>query len=130
MIFEPEACAAGRKFCACVTREKLYLVRMTIWILAALLFGFFAWMGYAKGAIRVLVMLAGLILAALVALPLTPVVKPLFPMMGVTSPYLLWVLPPVAVFVLVQLLFAGLAFLAHHQVSLHFKYKTDDLHRL
>ena len=103
---------------------------MTIWILAVLLFGFFAWAGYAKGAIRVLIMLLGLIVAALAALPLAPTLKPLYPMMGVVNPYLLWILPPVTVFFLVQIIFTGLAFFVHHKVAMHFKYKTDDLHRL
>ena len=56
---------------------------MTIWILTIFLFGFFAWMGYVKGAIRVAVMLVGLLVAARLALPLAPVLKPLVPMVGI-----------------------------------------------
>jgi hypothetical protein len=103
---------------------------MTIWILAVLVFAFLAWMGYLKGAIRVTVMLVGLIVAAILALPLAHWVKPLFPMMGVVNPYLLWILPPITVFILVQLIFAGIAFLVHRQVALYYKYKTDDVHRI
>jgi hypothetical protein len=103
---------------------------MTIWILAVLVFAFLAWMGYLKGAIRVAVMLVGLIVAAILALPLAHWVKPLFPMMGVINPYLLWVLPPITVFILVQLIFTGIALLVHRQVVLYYKYKTDDVHRI
>ena len=103
---------------------------MTIWILAVLVFAFLAWMGYLKGAIRVTVLLVGLIVAAILALPLAHWVKSLFPMMGVVNPYLLWILPPITVFILVQLIFAGIAFLVHRQVALYYKYKTDDVHRM
>ena len=103
---------------------------MTIWILAVFLFGFLAWMGLLKGAIRVTVMLVGLVLAAMLALPLAPLIRPLFPKMGVENPYWLWVLPPVAVFFLIQFLFTSIAFLVHRQAALHFKYKTDDVHRM
>ena len=98
---------------------------MTIWILAVLVFAFLAWMGYLKGAIRVTVMLVGLIVAAILALPLAHWVKPLFPMMGVVNPYLLWILPPITVFILVQFIFAGIAFLVHRQVALYYKYKDS-----
>ena len=75
---------------------------MTIWILAVFLFGLLAWMGLLKGAIRVTVMLVGLVLAAMFALPLAPLLRPLFPKLGVENPYWLWVLPPVAVFFLIR----------------------------
>ena len=103
---------------------------MTIWILAVVLFGFLAWMGLLKGAIRVTVMLVGLVLAAMLALPLAPLIKPLFSKMGVENPYWQWLLPPVTVFFLIQFVFTAIAFLVHRQVALHFKYKTDDVHRL
>ena len=103
---------------------------MTIWILAVLVFAFLAWMGYLKGAIRVTVMLVGLIVAAILALPLAHWVKPLFPMMGVVNPYLLWILPPITVFILVQLIFTGIAFLVHKQIALYYKYKTDNMHQI
>jgi len=95
-----------------------------------LTFAFLAWMGYLKGAIRMAIMVVGLIMAAILALPLAHWVKPLFPMMGVINPYLLWVLPPITVFILVQLIFTGIAFLVHRQVALYYKYKTDDVHRI
>ena len=103
---------------------------MTIWILAIFLFGFFAWMGYLKGAIRVTVMLLGLVLAARLALPLAPPLKPMVAMVGITNPYLVWLLPPLVVFIVVQLVFTALAFIVHRKVALYYKYKADDVHRL
>jgi uncharacterized membrane protein required for colicin V production len=103
---------------------------MTIWILIILLFGFLAWMGYVEGAIRVTIMLLGLLAAIRLALPLAPVLKPLVPMVGITNPYLVWLLPPLAVFILVQLIFTAVAFLVHRKVGLYYKYKADDVHRL
>ena len=103
---------------------------MTIWILAIFLFGFLAWMGYVKGAIRVAVMLVGLLVAARLALPLGPVLKPLVSMVGITNPYLVWLLPPLAVFILVQLIFTGDRLPGSSQGGLYYKYKADDVHRL
>src|SRR6186997_2469452 len=90
--------------------ERGSFPHMTIWILAILLFGFLAWMGYVQGAIRVAIMLLGLLAAARLALPLAPVLKSLVPMVGITNPYLVWLLPPLAVFILVQLVFTAIAF--------------------
>jgi hypothetical protein len=103
---------------------------MTIWILTVFLFGFLAWMGYVKGAVRVAVMLVGLLVAARLTLPLGPVLKPLVPMVGITNPYLVWLLPPLVVFIVVQLIFTAIAFVVHRKVGLYYKYKADDVHRL
>jgi hypothetical protein len=75
-------------------------------------------------------MLLGLLAAARLALPLAPVLKPLVPMVGITNPYLIWLLPPLAVFILVQLVFTAIAFVVHRKIGLYYKYKADDVHRL
>jgi uncharacterized membrane protein required for colicin V production len=103
---------------------------MTIWILAIVLLGLCAVIGFYSGAIRQVTTLAGLLLAALLARPLGPVVRPLFPMLGVKDPIWVWALPPVSVFALVVILSWVAAYFVHRQVSLHYKYHTDDLHRM
>lgn len=103
---------------------------MTIWILAILLLGLCAVIGFYSGAIRQVVVLAGLVLAALLARPLGPVVKPLIPMVSIKDPIWVWVLPSVVVFVLLVIVSWVGAYFAHRQVALFYKYRTDDLQRL
>ncbi|MBI2929239.1 MAG: CvpA family protein [Verrucomicrobia bacterium] len=103
---------------------------MLIWIITILLLATFAALGHAKGAIRMIVSVIGLIFATTLALPLGNLAKPLFPMMGVKNPLWLWLLPPVVVFVLLSLIFVAAAFVVHQQIALWYKYKSDDLHRL
>jgi hypothetical protein len=103
---------------------------MIIWIIALLVLALLAWIGYAEGAISALVSLVGLILALFLSLPLGPLIRPVFPLLGVNNPYLLWVLPPLAVFVLFLLVFAGIAFAIQRKVRLYYKYKADDVERM
>lgn len=103
---------------------------MTIWILAVLLFACCAAAGFFQGAIRAAISLAGLFCAAFLALPLGVRIKPLFPMMGVKNPIWLWLLPPLAVFVLISLVFLIIAFVAHKQVEVKYGHKFDEFRHL
>src|SRR5438128_7872105 len=103
---------------------------MTIWIMAVLLFALFGALGYAKGAIRVILPLIGLMLGVFLAVPLGPIVKPLVPLVGLKNPIWSILLPPVIVFFLISILFIIVGFIVHWKVSLYYKYRTDDFHRL
>ena len=103
---------------------------MLIWILAVVLFVAFGALGYAKGAIRMIFPLAGLVLGAVLAVPLAPLVKPVVPLVGLKNPVWSLLLPPVLVFFLIAVVFIILGFIVHRKIYLHFKYKTDDYHRL
>lgn len=100
---------------------------MLIWILAVLLVILFAGIGVTKGAIRMSVSIVGLFLAIALAVPLGPLVAPLVPLMKVQHPILLDLLPPVIVFILVNLVVIGFSFYVHRRFDLYFKYKTDDV---
>ncbi|MCU0783500.1 MAG: CvpA family protein [Verrucomicrobia bacterium] len=100
---------------------------MTIWILALLLLGCLAGIGYQQGAIRVAVSFIGIIVAALLAGPLARFVKPAVTIVGVANPVLIWLLPPFVVFVIVLSLFKVIGFSAHRKVDVHYKYKAGDL---
>ena len=102
---------------------------MTIWILALLLMGLLGFTGFYQGAIRAGVSLIGFLLGLVLAFPLGPTVQPLIPLVGLTHPVWSWVLPPVLVVVLIEIIFVILGFVAHRPVNLYFKYKTDDLQR-
>ena len=98
---------------------------MTIWILAILVIGLLALVGFFLGAIRSAVVLLGVLLGGVLAVPLGPSLRPLFTACGVTNTVWLWIWPPVAVFGLVFLIFFGLSFAAHYPVAKHYKFTTD-----
>ena len=100
---------------------------MTIWILALLLFACLAGIGYQQGAIRVAISFIGIIVAALLAGPLAKLVKPAVTAVGVANPALLWLLPPLIVFLVVLSLFKILGLFVHRKVNVHYKHKAGDL---
>lgn len=99
---------------------------MYIWILAIICFGFFAAIGFFKGAIRMTVSLIGFFVALMLAAPLSPMAKPLVPLLKVENPLLQPIVPPVIVFFVVEAIFVGLAFWIHHIVAKQIKYKSDE----
>ncbi len=101
---------------------------MIVWILVIGLFLVFGAIGYAKGAIRMLVSFVGFVIALMLANPLSPLAAKLLPTLEVTNPVSKIVIPPLIVFALVNLIFIGLSFYVHRLVQLYFKYKTDGHH--
>jgi hypothetical protein len=100
---------------------------MTIWLLAILLLGCLAAVGYTQGAIRVAISFFGIIIAALLAVPLAKLVKPAVVALGVKNPVWQWIIPPFVVFVVVLAVFKIVALAVHKKVDVHYKYKTGDL---
>src|ERR1017187_8943112 len=103
---------------------------MTIWILALLLLAAGAGMGLRQGAIRVAISFVGIIFSALLAWPLSGILRPLLPHVGFHNPVIVWLLPPLFVFVLLFSLFQALGLLIHHKLRVYYKYKADDLQRI
>ena len=58
---------------------------MTIWILALVLLASLAGLGYRQGAIRVVFSLIGIVLAALLAVPVGHILQPLLPHFGAST---------------------------------------------
>ena len=77
---------------------------MTIWLLAVLLMASVAGLGYRQGAIRVGFSFFGILIGALLAVPLGRLVKPLLGVFGVKSPLLLYLLPPLIIFILFSII--------------------------
>lgn len=100
---------------------------MTIWLLAILLLGALAAIGYTQGAIRVGISFFGIILAALLSLPLAKLVKPAVVALGVSDLLLQWVLPPFIVFIVISAIVKVAAFAVHKKVDVYYKYKAGDL---
>jgi uncharacterized membrane protein required for colicin V production len=103
---------------------------MTIWILALLLLAAGAGMGLRQGAIRVVISFVGIIISALLAWPLSGLIRPLLPHIGFHNPVVIWLLPPFLVFVISLSLFKSLGLLLHHKVSVYYKYQPDGLQRI
>jgi len=100
---------------------------MTIWILALLLLGILAAVGYNQGAIRVGISLVGLITAALLAVPLAPLLKPVFPPFGLNNPLLVRALSPIIMFILILIPFKVIGLVVNRKVDVYYKYKAGDL---
>jgi hypothetical protein len=100
---------------------------MTIWLLAIILVLSLAGLGYRQGAIRVGFSLLGIMIGALLAVPLAKPMSILLKAFGVTHPVILWLVPPVAVFCLINVIFKTVALLVHHKTEVYFKYKAGDL---
>ena len=105
---------------------NFYFLRMTIWLFALVLLGLSALIGYAQGGIRVGISFLGLLLSAALAIPLSPLIKPLLPVFGWKHPLWAPILPPVVVFILLMIIFKVVAQAMHSKVSSFYKYKTDD----
>jgi uncharacterized membrane protein required for colicin V production len=100
---------------------------MTIWILALLLLASLAGLGYRQGAIRVAFSFVGILLGALLASPLSRLVIPFLSSRGVKSPILLWLVPPLIVFIIILTIFKVAALVAHQKVEVYYKYNAGDL---
>ena len=100
---------------------------MTIWLLALLLLGGTVAVGYTQGAIRVGVSFFGIIFSALLAGPLSKLVKPALAALGLANPILLWALGPFVVFVILLAAFKVGALALHKKVDVYYKYKAGDL---
>ena len=99
---------------------------MTVFLAAVVLVLLLAAIGHRLGAIRGVVSLIGIVVAGMLAFPLTPLVTPLFTWVGSRSPFWNWVLPPLSVFVAVQLVFLVIGMFIHRKIEWRYKYKSTD----
>ena len=100
---------------------------MTIWLLALVLLASCAGLGYRQGAIRVGFSFFGIVLGALLAGPLSKLVKPALMAVGIKSPILLWALGPLIIFVIISALFKIAGYAVHQKVDVYYKYKVGEL---
>ena len=100
---------------------------MTIWLLALLLLGSLAGIGYRQGVIRVGFSLVGILLGALLAVPLGKLLRPALMAVGLKNPVLAWLLGPFIVFVVISIIFKIVALNVHEKVDVKFRYHAGDL---
>jgi hypothetical protein len=102
---------------------------MTIWIAIFVACGLLAAAGLFLGAVRTSVLLLGIALGGLLAMPLSPLTKPLLVWCGVKATVWLWLLPPVLAYVLVVLVALGLSFVVYLPVAKYLKFRAPDIER-
>jgi uncharacterized membrane protein required for colicin V production len=100
---------------------------MTIWLLALLLIASVAAMGFRQGGIRAGFSLFGILLGAMLAIPLGRWLKPVLAVVGFKNPTLVWMLAPFIVFVVISIIFKVVALTVHQKVDVHYKYRAGDL---
>lgn len=99
---------------------------MIIWLSALVILGLLALIGYYQGVIRVAISLVGLFVAALLAVPFSPLIKPIIPAIGFKHPFWEPIIPPLIIFILVMIIFKVVGMFVHRKVTMFYKYKTDD----
>jgi hypothetical protein len=95
--------------------------------LALVLFALAALSGLQLGAVRTAMSVIGLGVGAVLALPLSPLLKPLIGLAGLSHALAAWLLPPLAILVLTVIVFLILGQAVHGRVERHFKYKSDEV---
>jgi len=103
---------------------------MTIWIFALFLMLMFGSAGAMGGGIRLSIQLLGVIISFSLASPLSPMLDWVPKVMGFHNPVTAWALPPILTFVLLNLIFASIAFGVHHKIEIHYQYRAADDVRL
>ena len=100
---------------------------MTIWLLAVILLASLAALGYRQGAVRVGFSFFGILIGAVLAVPLGRLLGKLLGPLGIKDPIVVWAISPLIVFVLFSIIFKVAAAAAHHKVEVHYKYHAGDL---
>ena len=81
--------------------------------------------GYLQGAIRAASSIVGLLIASLLALPLSGLMRPVLHLAGLESPFALDALSPVAGFLVVLILVKVVGQTIHQKIEYQFKYKKE-----
>src|SRR5689334_2322688 len=102
---------------------------MILWIFAVCVMAASAVVGYYQGAIRVAFSFIGLLVAALLALPLAGLLRPVLPIVGLSHPLLAAFVAPALVYLLVLIAFKIGGFVVHGKVETYYKYKASDTQR-
>src|SRR5580765_2411814 len=100
---------------------------MTIWLLALVLLASLAALGFRQGAIRVAFSFLGILVGALLAVPLGRLLGRVFVPLGIKDPVVIWAVGPLVVFVIFSIIFKITAAAVHHKIEMHYKYHAGDL---
>ena len=100
---------------------------MTIWILALLLLGCGAGIGYRQGIIRVGFSTLAIPIAAVLSPSLAGVVKPVLSAFGISHPVLVWMIAPIIVFIVILSIFKSAGYAVHHKADVFYRHQAGDL---
>jgi hypothetical protein len=102
---------------------------MVLWLIALALLVGQGIVAYYQGAIRVTASLVGLLLGAMLAVPLGRVVEPMLAPFGLTHPVLVSFVAPAVVYAVILALFKTGALLLHKKVDTWMRYNASDTQR-
>lgn len=100
---------------------------MSIWILAAALLVILALAGWRQGGILASFSFVGILLGALLAVPVGKLFHPLLPHLGASDPLIAWALAPICGFILISIIFVSVGFKVSRQVEVYYKHKAGEL---
>jgi hypothetical protein len=115
------------EFSACFFRQMVFIVGMTIWILAVVLLAASIALGHKLGAINAAFTFVGIVFGALLATTLGKIFTHLLPHLGFHNETTIWAISPIIAFLIVLVLFKMAGFFVHRKVEVHYKYKAGDL---
>lgn len=98
-----------------------------IWFLALLLLASVAALGYRQGAIKVGISTLGILLGAILAVPLSRPLKFLMAMIGPKDPFVQYLIAPVIVFFAISFIAKIIAAQVHQRIDVHYKYHAGEL---
>jgi hypothetical protein len=105
----------------------VFIVGMTIWILAVVLLAASIALGHKLGAINAAFTFVGIVFAALLATTLGKIFMHLLPHLGFHNGTTVWAISPIIAFLIVLVLFKMAGFFVHRKVEVYYKYKAGDL---
>jgi hypothetical protein len=105
----------------------VFIVGMTIWILALVLLASCVALGHKLGAINAAFTFAGIVLAGLLAAPLGGLFKHVLAHAGIHNETMAWAIAPIVTFFVILSLFKATGFFVHRKVEVFYKYQAGDL---
>src|SRR6185503_13141785 len=93
-----------------------------MWIAALVLVGLFTFVGYRQGATRATFVFIAVVVAACLALPLGPLLAPVFGLLGFKNPLYPEFVGPIIVFVVISLLVQSIGQFVHRKIDYHYRY--------
>jgi hypothetical protein len=102
---------------------------MIIWIVALVIVGAAAATGWNRGAVRAGISLAGLLVAAMLAMPIGGLLKPVLGFLGMKHPLTLVFAGPIFAFVIVLIAFKIGAHQVYTKIDYWLKYRATELQR-
>jgi len=103
---------------------------MFLWIIALVLFACLGIVGFYQGALRATFSLIGLLVAAVLAMPLSGIIAAIMRIFGLEHPVILGFISPFVAYLIVLIAFKCTALAVHKKLDTYYKYKASDTVRM